>query len=1046
MKYGKYYEAREIIEKFLEDDLFGPVKVDEIIEEEPLKYYTVGMLYPQETVVDQEETLKDELEDIQEAYDGSIALSNSYNPSSMAITTTVRADVEAIKIIVTTAQYDPIEQNNPINNGEEIVDGQGNSFKKKKEILWYRKPLKYEPIVDIPDKRGSTTFLLKDGLELQLYVQKIFKDGSKMITVALINKNKHNNSNIINNQNSFFQCNIELSGIEKHDPVFIEKKMQIEINEDPELLNLNMLYSHVKNYALGHGCSVDWEESIIGAWKISSRFIPHYDLKQMRPAVKVGKNILRMHFLANAPRDEVGSALEEIVTSYEGWISNQTDMIKELPDKYKSSADENMRNCRETKDRISECIKVLKENDDAFRAFQLANRAMLEQRVQFLNREGKTVNYDEITWYPFQLAFVLQEIPSIVYPKNKYRNLVDLLWFPTGGGKTEAYLGLSAFTIFFRRLTKSENSAGVTIIMRYTLRLLTIQQFERASALICACESIRRAENLGGEEISIGLWVGGGLTPNFLKEAEENIKKLRSGETVSEGNPCQILLCPWCGEEITPNDYEIKDGKMNLKCPSENCEFHGGLPVYLVDEDIYNNKPTLIVSTVDKFARMTWEPKVGEIFGLRTKYDPPELIIQDELHLISGPLGTITGLYEIAVSKFCEKNNIKAKIIASTATIRNAKSQILSLYGKDFRQFPPQGINIRDSYFAEESNINEKPSRKYLGILPSGKSATTTLVRVYACLLFASRYLKDLGFSDEIIDSYWTMTGYFNSLRELGGAVVQVLDDVQDRYEFLYATKFKDLNPKFTSKWRQDWYTELTSRKPNSEIAEIIQKKLKEKYPSKEAYHFVLASNMLSVGVDVGRLGIMSVTGQPKTNAEYIQASSRVGRENPGLVAVMYNPSHSRDRSHYEQFVYYHSAIYKFVEATSITPFSDRARERALHAVYISLCRQLVDQLRNNNDAKNFDITLNQVKEIEKYIKDYVYKVDKEEYDDTMEDLIEVRETWSNMTADNLVYQKFKNKEGLPLLKNEADELGEYATLNSMRNVDVQSSLYLEEE
>lgn len=1046
MKYDKYYEARNLIEDFLEKDLLGPVEENEVIEEEPLNYYTVGILYPQQTIIEQKETINDEFEDIQEAYDGNIALSNSFSPSSMAITTTLKADVNTIIININAAQYEPVDKSKTYNNGEVIIDSNSNSYKQKKDILWHRRPFNYKQEVNITNKNGSTISLLQNGLELQLYIQKIFKDGSKMITVALVNKKKYNNSFIINNQNSFFQCSIELNGKDEQDPIFIEKKMKLDISEDSELLNLNMLYSYVKNYALGHGCSVEWEEHDNGACKIVSKFIPHHELKQMRPAIKVSKDILRVHFLSNASIDEVCCALKEIISSYEDWIASQLDMIENLPEKYKLTANENVKNCEETKNRIYECINILKSNTNVFKAFQLANKAMLEQRVQFFKKERKIIDENEITWYPFQLAFILQEIPSIVQPENKYRNIVDLLWFPTGGGKTEAYLGLSAFTIFFRRSKKFENSAGVTIIMRYTLRLLTLQQFERASALICACETIRREEQLGGEEISIGLWVGGGLTPNALKDAEDNIKKLRDGDNVSEGNPCQILICPWCGEKITPNDYEVKNEKMNIKCPSKNCKFHSGLPIYLVDEDIYNNKPTLIVSTVDKFARMTWEPKIGSIFGIRTKYDPPELIIQDELHLISGPLGTITGLYEIAVSKFCEKSNIKAKVIASTATIRNARNQILSLYGKDFRQFPPQGIDIRDSYFAEESNTNEKPARRYIGILPSGKSATTTLVRIYASILFASRYLKDCGFSDEIIDSYWTLTGYFNSLRELGGAVVQVLDDVQDRYEFLYTTKFKELNPKFTSRWRQDWYTELTSRKPNSEIAEIIQEKLKEKYPSKEAYHFVLASNMLSVGVDVGRLGIMAVTGQPKTNAEYIQASSRVGRENPGLVVVMYNPSHSRDRSHYEQFTYYHSAIYKFVEATSITPFSDRARERALHAVYISLCRQLVDGLKSNDDAKNFNIASDEISDLEKYIREYAKHVDPEEYDDTVKDLIEIKETWSNLASDNLIYSKCNNIEGQPLLKNDADELGEYATLNSMRNVDVQSNLYLEEE
>lgn len=1048
MKYKEYYEARDMIEDFLIKDLFGPVEENEIIEEDPLSYYALGMLSPQEMIGEELETENEELDDVQEAYDENISLSNSYNPSSMAITTTLARNVKEIKINITSGRYDSIEKEIEYTT---VIDNEGNTeIKTKKEFTWKRIPIKWSDTFIINEKISKQNKKVIEGFEIEFFIQKIFSNGEKLITVALVNKNKSNTSLKINNEKSFFQCNIELSATNENEEIFIERRMKLNLNEDEELKNFEMLYSHVKNYALGHGCSVQWNEGLNGAYKVYSTFMPKYELKQMMPAINVDSSILRMKFLAEGAKLDIYNALYEIVKSYTSWIEQQEQEILNIPSRFNDCAMKNLEKCKETKKRIKDAIEILGSDDTAFKAFQFANRAMLNQRVKFLEKEKKTVNFDTITWYPFQLAFILQQIKSMVDPKSQYRDVVDLLWFPTGGGKTEAYLGLSAFTIFLRRLRRKDSFSGVTIIMRYTLRLLTIQQFERAAALICACELIRKQEKLGGMEISIGLWVGSGLTPNSLKDAEDNLKKLRNDDYVTEGNPVQILKCPWCGEDLDINNYSIEKEKMLIRCGNTECEFSrdkgNQLPIYLVDEDIYNNKPTLIVSTVDKFARMAWEPRVGEIFGLRTENAPPELIIQDELHLISGPLGTITGLYEIAINKFCEEKGIKAKVIASTATIRNAENQILSLFGKDFSQFPPQGVNMRDSYFAEESTIEDKPSRKYIGVLSTTKTPVTALIRVYASLLFASRYLIDLGYKDEVIDNYWTLVGYFNSLRELGGAVIQVLDDVQDRYKFLYATKYKDIVKDFTTIKRQDRFEELTSRKKNSEISEIIQKKLKVKYPSRDTFDFILASNMISVGVDVGRLGLMAVTGQPKTNSEYIQATSRVGRENPGLVVTIYNRAHSRDRSHYEQFLTYHSAMYKFVESTSITPFSDRARDRALHGVYISLCRQLIEELRNNEDAKNFNEVLSEVKNVEDYISNVARKIDPQEYDNILAELQEIREVWSQLAQDSLVYKKIKKTTDYPLLKSDSDEVGEFATLNSMRNVDVASNLFFEED
>ena len=886
---------------------------------------------------------------------------------------------------------------------------------------------------------------------MRIYLQKTFRDGSKTFTVAMINTHKCNRVILSDNQNTYFQPEIVVSGEIDGQNVFIEKKMRVNLNQDPEVLTLEMLYHHNKNFATGHGCSAGWEDDGEFASKVYTEFICTYNLLQMKPALHVRSNMLSFKFLGYEPVSVIKDALIEMADSYQQWIERAEGRIPVLLQKYQEVATVNMEKCRKTLERIREGIKLLSSDGIAFQSFQLVNRAMLKLRIQ---HSGNT-DAHLYSWYPFQLAFILQEISSIASTDNHYRDVVDLLWFPTGGGKTEAYLGLSAFTIFIRRIRavrEKRSGAGVTIIMRYTLRLLTLQQFERASALICACELIRR-ENpklLGAEEVSAGLWVGGGLTPNHRDEAIKSLKTVREqgfdalGE--DDANPCQVLTCPWCRSQIRPGHYIVTEDKMTIFCPGSDCAFNSGLPVYVIDDDLYDFKPSMVVATIDKFARMTWEKNVGKLFSLKSEHLPPELIIQDELHLIAGPLGTIAGLYEVAIDEFCRCSDIRAKIIASTATIRNAGNQILSLYGREFRQFPPQGLDIRDSYFAEEALHDEKPSRRYIGIMAPGSSGNTLLIRVYSIMLYATRYLEIKGYPKEVIDSFWTLTGYFNTLKQLGGAVINVIDDVHGRLKYLNGTKFKGLFPPDKDPSDYLYYDELTSRKKNSEIGKIL-KQLEVKYPDLDTYDLILASNMLSVGIDIGRLGIMILQGQPKSNSEYIQATSRVGRQSPGLVLTMYDASRSRDRSHYEQFLAYHSSLYRYVEATSLTPFAERARDRALHAVLISLSRQLINGLIDNSDAVNVSNNRMEVDQQIQCILDRVKIVDPLEYKAAEDQLYSILEFWEQMAAtnDDLVYQNYYKKTATPLLTNRFDDKSDaLPTLNSMRNVDVESEVYLE--
>lgn len=1054
--YSKFYEARKIISGILEKDFVGPVTKDEYLAEIPVQYYIMGKLYPQKnTVKEFNLECNSLLENEIETYDASISLSSQNNPSSMGITIILKPDVNKIYISGSYAFYKPITLEEASNHN--INTSFLEHLNKKPKEIWLRKEFSYAEKIVFAEKRIMYVDL-PNALQLQVYAHSFSDNSERVVTIVLLNKNKSENDLHSTAEFCAFQPVIKVTG-DANEAIFTNANRQTYLTTDSELLELDMLYSDVICYAQGHGCSVMWDmENPEPRW-IASSFFPNFNLRQMKAAEIISGEVLSMQFLSSASVDNIVRELEIFVDKYRSWIEKQGRGISTVKKDLRDTAQSNIKKCQDACNRIDYAIKLLgestKTDGKVFRAFQLANEAMLLQRKQTLLNSGKIFESTKVKWYPFQLAFILHELTSFIEPKGHDgqeipdRQIVDLLWFPTGGGKTEAYLGIAAFAVFLRRLREAD-SDGVTVIMRYTLRLLTLQQFERASILILACELLRKKYGLGGSEISIGLWVGGNLTPNNLSEAKTGIRKQQNGAVDEKPNPVQIKVCPWCGTNLNAQNYSVDETnkRMIISCPNPKCDFHSapnGLPLHIIDEAIYFHLPTFIVATIDKFAQLPLSDKPAALFGITSNKKPPELIIQDELHLISGPLGTMTGIYEAAITKLCECDGVGAKVIASTATIRNAANQILALYGRRHTQFPPQGLSAKDSFFAVQSSPSEKPARQHFGVMGIGTTATTTLIRVNAALLFAIRYLAT-KYPDSVIDNFWTIIGYFNSLRELGGADTQILDVVQSRLYYLAKTKFAALYPGVDVSKEYIYTEELTSRMSNSEIAEIIQVKLKRSYVKDnhaDVFDYLLASNMISVGVDVSRLGTMVVAGQPKTNAEYIQATSRVGRDNPGLVIVVYNASRSRDRSHYEQFLKYHSALYRYVEATSLTPFSERARDRGLHALYVALCRYLIDNLRNNNQAVNFDPNDSEVKAIEKIIIDYVGKVDPNEQAAVAKELEEIKEAWYAATeGGSLFYKVFYRNNQKMLLKNDTEN-DRFRIMNSMRNVDGQSGIYL---
>lgn len=1035
---GKYAFRAELSRRMTQD-LVGPADgPEEILDDPPITRYVAGMLYPAGggwkaagTADSAQDVDENEGYDESVTPDPAVAMANVRNPASMGLSFAVDAAAcKRIRVAVEAARYTPL----PVEPGST-------------EPKWKRRPLVFEPVtIDVSTPQPGERRTLSEDLSLFVRVRSVDPRGAIAVTLVLINERQPENAFGERDEDAVFQPKLTIEPEDGVTAAFVERGDATTIGlDDEEVRSNDLLFSHVPNLAVGHGCSVSWKTTTAGsAERLETTFTPMYDLPLADSNPKIDIPALDMRTLAAATRDDAVGGLRQLSAGYRDWITQlETDSLTLTGDRLET-ARRHARLCRDAARRIDAGIDLLEQSADAFQAFRLMNTAMVEQRIRserILNgRDDLRPDDVPARWRPFQLAFVLLCLKGVADENEDDRKTADLLWFPTGGGKTEAYLGLIAFTVFLRRLTG--RGAGVTALMRYTLRLLTIQQFERATLLICCCESIRRSRSdLGQDEISIGLYVGRSATPLTRKDAEQAIKKLREKPTAvpKEGNPVQFRSCPWCGTKLDAHKYWVGQtpARLNITCENADCEFSKHLPAYLVDEDVYDYHPSLVIGTVDKFAGLPWRAKANALFNRdKSGLNGIDLIIQDELHLISGPLGTLTGLYETVIDHLAGRGDVRPKVIASTATIRRAQAQGKALFDRPVMQFPPPGVDSRDSYFAVEADPTKKGDRRYIGVMAPGKSQTTLLVRVYAALL---QFAKEIDGEPADRDPYWTLVGYFNSLRVLAGARMQVQDDVEERIELLA--------PDESAVRRLNDPIELTSRASSVDIPGYL-KRMRVMYPDDNALDVILATNMISVGVDIDRLGLMAVMGQPQSTSEYIQSTSRVGRQHPGLVVAIYNGARSRDRSHYESFLPYHSALYREVESTSVTPFSPRSRDRGLHAVLIALARHTITRLHENGDASNVPAHREDVEQLRDLILDRVEKIDPAEVAGTCEELDQFIAMWIRRAEaePTLVYTSRDHPEQGLLIEaaEDTENLPDVMpTLWSLRDVDRTSNLYL---
>ena len=974
-------QVRKTLVDNLEKRLIGPEGGPmEIIKDLPTRKYTVGLLYPMGTCIDPERAIDGDMEDNSDAERGGpiqrSSLKDEILPSSMGMSFMVRSDLDSLDMHVQWARYAQ-------------VTGTTDFIRKEEEALI--------KIVLPLTESGKRTKIMDKGEESPLTL--VIKDHGVM------GKGRHISVFLVNESGTSIERGKKGYKNERARLCVFSPKINISTNgadilarprvaaprSDDDLASMELLYRERYEFATGHGCSVLWKGEVNDRCShIESTFMPWF-IGPRLDFTLTGIN-LPMDMMADPrKKEETVRALEEMINHYSKWIKKTfSESEKRKIVGFEKAFDKHKADAEASEQRMRGGLKFLTDDARAYEAFLFMNNAMFLKGVHQVesielskdqNAKMKVIQVarwaGKYTWRPFQMAFILMSLKGLLDPKDPDRKMLDLLWISTGGGKTEAYLGLSTLAMAYRRLKGGQGSElpGVSVLMRYTLRLLTIQQFQRAAALMCACEHIRLQDvNKWGETpFMVGLYIGEGTTPNHVVSFSEEGSSAQSALTYwlkekskpRESNPFQLVACPWCGKILDINSYSIKDGMLRTHCTRDGCEFSKHeVPAVTVDDDIYHRLPSMVIATVDKFAQMPFNPKVAMLFGRVAHHSPskgfihdldlywdrtrrtvpedlrninggmidaPDLIVQDELHLISGPLGSMVGIYETTVEKLCERTEgairYYPKLIASTATIRRAEQQVMKLFCPDrMTRFPCPGTGIDDSFFVKQI-WGEGDGKLYLGLSPAGIGQKTIMKKTMTSILIDTQRMKDRGEPLDDYDGYWTVVEYFNSIKELGSARTTIDDDVAN-------------NVKVDSTRNIGIPCELTSRVPSKDLPDILDR-LGRPSSDPNSVSVLVCSNMFSVGVDVQRLGIMMVNGQPKSTSEYIQATGRVGRESCGLIIALYNWARPRDQSHFERFFDYHNRIQYHVEAVSVTPFSNGARDRALHAQLVGMVRAI---------------------------------------------------------------------------------------------------------
>ncbi|MCZ2526213.1 DISARM system helicase DrmA [Streptomyces sp. HB2AG] len=1211
---GDSYDVRDALGAYISRDLLGPWdgRTEELPPRSagPRDRYLVGMLGPRPAGTTSRQTARaaaqaDLADASGEGESGEAEMPEQLTPqaagriwaSSMGLSFVVPASVGTLTVTASWGRYSLTDTRTDDGNTRRV---------------WAREPVAHTVDIDVTATGDHSRTLEGDTapggpgggpgapcvlLDVQVRERPARKAGEalRVVEVALVNRLEDSAER--RDADWLFQTGLDVTAFpDDQAAVFLPIDDPLAPDaagnapEDAEDRRLRLLYRDSLRHAVGRNVAVHAHvrPGERRAHRLTTTWLPEYDVRAttaptvdeqpLLAGLELGMDELAA-LAVPARRKKLTAALAPLADGYHAWLQEQRERARTLPEDLRVSAEAAIDQAEEICHRIALGIDALAD-DDALEAFRFANRAMALQRRntavagERTGREDDPASYREAyetvhakgkagaAWRPFQLAFVLLNLASLTRPGHPHRGtgreaLVDLLFFPTGGGKTEAYLGLAAYTFALRRLqgvigTGAEarsGEAGVGVLMRYTLRLLTAQQFQRAAALVCAAEVLRREAYEAGDRrwgatpFRIGLWVGTSVSPNWFSEAREQIAGAKESASDKHARVIQVLSCPWCGSGLTAHrnmEYDEGRRRVLLYCPrgegGDRCPFSRrsapgeGIPVLTVDEEIYRLAPAMLIATVDKFAQLPWNGYAGLLFGRVTEWcprhgyrhddldeetgcrsrhtakgalpavtaqpvtrlRPPDLIIQDELHLISGALGTTVGLFEAAVDQLCSwswtgadgtRHATGPKIVASTATTKRAADQVRGVFGRKVAVFPPQVLDAGDTFFSRQVDLGrDHPGRRYLGVCAHGTRLKAAEIRVAEILLLAAQQLFDTHGAPA--DPYMTLVGYFNATRELAGMRRYLDDDITTRVRGNGSRKgHETIADRIVGKSGMLNIQELTSRISSADISATLKRletgfdperdtslrrrALLAEYaaairgkrepralptPSaRQAVDVVLATSMLQVGVDVSRFGLMLVVGQPKNTAEYIQASSRVGRDSrrPGLVVTLYNWSRPRDLAHFEDFEHYHGTFYRQVEALSVTPFTRRALDRGTAATYIAALRQMATEHSRNTDAQHVDLNGPAAAEVERRLLERADAVGGERARQYLaERIAALKDRWEDRRGSNatLGYRRKKKKETtVSALLRRADGAGwdELTVPLSMRETENEINLLL---
>jgi hypothetical protein len=979
---------------------------DEILDNPPNMQYAVGMLYPRSyaaPVADQGAIVAapdlDEVDvdgavssagEVEEAGAG-VPIAEDWRPSSVAVSFVT--DCAAVRCDLAGATYASVGGDGP--------------------PRWRRVPFRFEGLElarEQPHHEGAA-----GDVPIQIGSRWRAFGGAFLVTVHVRLLVPSSGDDRLDAVNMLYQVSLAVAPQDRGSILEYDTTRASDI--DNESAELRLRYRNKKVYAVGHGMAADWELSKDRCTRVWLDPVPSFVVPAIETTaldeLTTEARALRLEHLSrlDSSPDEVLATLDAFVGAFGAWVASEDARVSSFGSDA-AVAGRIVDRSKVALRRMREAVTLLRQDDraDLRTAFALAMGAMgLQMRQAAQSRNDEVV---DPRWRPFQLGFLLVALTSTVDGTHPDRELVDLIWFPTGGGKTEAYLGLAAIEIFRRRIVDGPAGGGTAVLTRYTLRLLTSQQFQRAASLICAMEIMRRPGRLGDPRVkgmapfTIGLWVGNEVTPGSRRDAKAALERLHKAARPEEANQFQIESCPWCATPLLPrtrsaklNDYGFRlvGHDVVIHCTNVSCEYSDELPVAVVDEVLYEKPPTILLATVDKFARLQFRPEAGRLLGLNTAFRQPSMIIQDELHLLSGPLGTTVAVFDAVIQLLLARDGIAPKIVASTATIRSSEEQVQGLYGRAVALYPPSGLDDDRTYFSRPVSSGE--GRLYLGLMPQALSQMSATVSAAAPLVEIPAVLDRSESSDATLDAYWTAVFYHNSLRELGRTGTLVVDDVNARLE----PRAERLGHVLRTV-RAGRVLELTSRRGPEELPNDLRELKRSADDSDQAIDVVLSSNMLSVGIDIPRLALMLMVGQPKTTSEYIQATSRVGRgEVKGVVTTLFRSNRARDRSHFETFRGYHEALYRNVEPTSVTPWSLASRSRSLAGAFVALVRHLMPELAANDAAVrlNLDDEIQRARldEIVSKFIDLVQRADNVETGDTIEGVKMLIREWDRRAA-----------------------------------------------